>query len=178
MNISTRRPPDRLQKIIDGLVINLHPFGRDLSAFCSAPEQRKLLPGHDFMDGGCLVLALALSTYLLRVKHRLVFVGRSTVPDHVAIEIAETKLHPCLYLDGDGLALRNDILEKMRLCECVCHPIIRNFDTYEARLGGLNSFGYITLDRTLAQSLTANLGVCSDIRLSLFHYSDEVLADS
>ncbi len=109
----------RWQSFDEGVAQNLHPFGQDLQAFLQEDRQLQILPGHGWMDGGCLVLAAALRTWSrgrLGVAAWMRECGQSDdglLIDHYAASILEEDV--LVLFDGDGLGTADDFTAKMGL---------------------------------------------------------------
>ena len=117
--------PGRIQHVSFSVVINHHPFGSDLHAFCA--RNADVFLDHGFMDGGCLAFAKALKIWIPS-RNKIKIVGRKGICDHAVLEAIAPEGMP-LYLDGDGLATKADLIEKMRSLESCPDPVIEPLPT-------------------------------------------------
>ncbi|RIY41144.1 hypothetical protein [Neopusillimonas maritima] len=113
------QPPLRWQDFSTTPTENFHPFGDELATFLLEDEQLDLLSHCGWMDGGCLVLACALSQWSMGQLSPQAWIrpraGDQVVVDHYAVAIELEG--EWLFLDGDGLGTAADFEYKMQL-EC------------------------------------------------------------
>lgn len=99
--------------------INHRPFGRNLKALLGTEQAYALLPEGTWMAGGCLLLAAALQDWapgtLVWTVEDASAPGR---PQHLVAVWGE------YFIDGDGVATRTELLEKMRVAEGLRAPRI------------------------------------------------------
>jgi hypothetical protein len=108
--------PPRLQRIDkNGRVFNSSDLGRALQRLLGTNAAARLIAPHGtFMQGGCLILARALTR--LEPDQITLWVtirSETNTTDHVV-----ARWHD-LYLDGDGAGTLEDLIEKMQRCEGV-----------------------------------------------------------
>lgn len=108
-----------LQVFSVGKVLNILPVGTDLKRFCN--DNIDLILSKEecgWMDGGCFTLATAFKLWLgSHVELEAVVRDKNDSLDHVVAKVAG------VYLDGDGVASKEDVLEKMRVIESVMGSI-------------------------------------------------------
>lgn len=154
-------------------VVNLHPFGQDLQAFCDTDEAVETLPNVGFMDGGCYALAQALQNYLRRhgVPCRLCTVGRKTNTDHVVVEVMVDQV--AVYLDRDGMATAEEIIRKMEEEIIISGMrfekslVIEPLNHAVARANGLNDYSDCGVPAALERLLERELGAVDMERFSM-----------
>jgi hypothetical protein len=129
-----------IQKIHGTRVVNLSWFGKHLQALLERNEAAEIIAGYGtFQAGGCYVLARVL-TQMREGLSLWVVIRSDGVTDHVVAG------NGVLFLDADGLATSDDLIQKYRQIELVeavavrpiaevqLHPEIRTDDATEQRL--------------------------------------------
>lgn len=146
------------QNIVNGEVYNLHPLGREIQEF--SISQIHLLPGHGFMDGGCLAFAKGMMACVIGIQAKLICAGRDQVCDHVSIEL--TTRDGLIYLDVDGLATQGELLTKMMKVENISNPVIHNYIGSDL----LVDYCEIGVPRTITANWISNYGPITPDRVS------------
>lgn len=105
-----------LQSIRGTDVLNYSNLGKSIVRFRKANTSLMLEQIEaGFMDGGCLAFATSLksliSTITPDVHTKIVSVGMSTA-DHAVLEIIHPKFG-LIYIDGDGVATKDELCNKM-----------------------------------------------------------------
>lgn len=115
----------------DGSIVNHTDLGKAIGTFAKANTGfmvKQINAG--FLDGGCLPLALSLQSLFATVSPdvptRIVSVGRISA-DHAALEVIHPK-YGKIYLDGDGAADAESIINKMIKVELLDKAEIFNFE--------------------------------------------------
>lgn len=128
MQIKTKR----LQSIRQGSIVNHHYFGRALRTFLNSNDVFRLLPEGSWIEGGCLTLALTLKKWIPN-SHLIAVTGsRGGAP---AVQQHFVLLWQNVYLDGDGLAKADELLERMRILEDVTSPCLLSKTNIAAAIG-------------------------------------------
>ena len=135
-----------LQTTSDGKVINHTVFGSQLQACLRSDEAFAALGdvGFGFQDGGCRVLAHALTAWCSRhgIVSRIVAVGRPGQQDHIvcAIKVDDG----WVYADSDGVATGPEMIEKLARLELTPGAQITDYDPAacdQANIGSLAEEG-------------------------------------
>lgn len=120
-------------------VKNQHVFGTSLQAFCRNDSNIDLLPGHGFMDGGCLALAVSLKQWIdvsLMFTNKPVskFFGVGSDKcslEHVVLGVpvqyygdGDLLVDDLVFLDCDGVSSEADLLAKMQGLEGLQSPYV------------------------------------------------------
>lgn len=161
--------PFAIQSINDAFTVNHHAFGVDVHDFCNQDDNITVFPGHGFMDGGCFAFAIAMQDYIgISAETQLYSVGRAGLRDHIVLQVINNE-GMALYIDGDGLATEQDLLEKMRWCEHIEQPELVIFHPENEDTDALELFSYheISVPHELTKRLRSTLGYFSPDALSL-----------
>lgn len=148
------RQRKRLQSIRRGSIINHTAFGRALRTFLNSDDVFRLLPEGSWTEGGCLTLALTLKKWAPNSHLVAVTGSRGGAPasqQHFALHWEG------VYLDGDGIARADELLQKMRDIEHVMSPSLLQKTNIAAAIGnGIPHWKEVEAE--LLKSLIENFG--------------------
>ena len=163
---------NQLQTIMNNKVHNHHPFGRELQAFCHQNSVLSLLPGCDFMDGGCYALATALTLFLDKFKCTYWIAGRENIADHAVVRVERLNESP-IFLDSDGMATEKELITKMQVCESTSTVSLRPVKDDELNSIQWLSYEDIGLPKQLHSLMSDHFGYITQNQLSDQHINSK-----
>lgn len=98
-------------------------MGDIIQSFCSSNDNLELFPSHGFMDGGCLALATGAKLWLGK-GDITVIIDKGHV-QHFVLAIGS------ILIDGDGVASKEDMLNKCIKVELMSSPSVMTLKRWE-----------------------------------------------
>lgn len=134
-------------------VVNHTEFGRALLSFARSQEVEEILLDGTWVAGGCWPFARALRKLVESPSQIWMVVDGSGSPQHVVLQICDPE-YGQVYLDGDGIADAEILLERMRIFENLEDPQLRavadgpmgRFDLIEAGIAELPELDPLLFD--------------------------------
>lgn len=119
---------ESIQNITDDhKIVNKLPFGEELYQLLRTDEAYAFLPDGDWVSGGCWLLAVALKQCCPALELCVLDIpNRAPALNHVVAKLSTPEGD--VFLDGDGVATKEDLIKKMAFCEGVPDQVIGEYD--------------------------------------------------